>query len=79
MTFSVKTDRCWLDPDKLLPVKKTLSAYIFDLIATAWIITQISETFDELAIKIFNLIPVGYSRMDIVADTYRNKSIKRER
>ena len=34
------------------------------------------KTFNDLALIILDMIPSGYKRIDIVADTYRKDSIK---
>ena len=52
------------------------TAYIVDLIAVLYTMTAIPGTFEQLAWKILQNIPVGYHRVDIVADSYLEKSIK---
>ena len=36
----------------------------------------VCDTYEELAQKVFDALPVGYQRIDIVADTYIEKSLK---
>ena len=38
--------------------------------------TRTPATYEELALQLFMAIPPGYKRIDIVADTYRDESIK---
>ena len=38
--------------------------------------TRTPATYEELALQLFMAIPPGYKRTDIVADTYRDTSIK---
>ena len=38
--------------------------------------TRTPATYEELALQLFMAIPPGYKRIDIVADTYRDTSIK---
>ena len=39
-------------------------------------LTRIPETYEALTWKYLESIPVGYDRVDIVADTYKDDSIK---
>ena len=39
-------------------------------------LTEIPETYEDLAWKFIKTLPVGYSRVDIAADTYQENSIK---
>ena len=51
--------------------------FVIDFIAQVRIITKaVPDTYEELAIKLLQSIPKGYSRVDLVADTYRRASIK---
>lgn len=53
------------------------SAYIVDLIAQVRVsLTGAKGTFEDLFKRIFRSIPKSYRRVDIVADTYRDCSIK---
>ena len=38
--------------------------------------TQIHDTYEELTWKFLKLLPQGYERIDIVADTYHEVSLK---
>lgn len=67
---------CKVVSSSQLPDKSEVSAYIVDLMAMVRLVTQIPETFGELALKILNFIPKGYNRIDIVADSYMDRSIK---
>ena len=40
------------------------------------LMVQIPENYDELTWKLMSSFPKGFQRMDIVADIYRNVSIK---
>ena len=52
------------------------AAYIVDLMATIRTMKEIPETFEGLAWQLIKLLPSGYKRVDIVADTYQENSIK---
>ena len=52
------------------------TAYIVGLMATIRAIKEIPETFEGLAWQLIKLLPSGYKRVDIVADTYQENSIK---
>ena len=52
------------------------TAYIVDLMATIRTMKEIPETFEGLAWQLIKLLPSGYKRVDIVADTYQENSIK---
>ena len=56
------------------PQKQDIAAYLIDL--TALVRARTNATFDELVVHILDLIPTGYKRVDIIADTYRTDSIK---
>ena len=38
--------------------------------------TEIPDTYEDLARKLVKMLPLGYSRIDIVFDTYQEKSLK---
>ena len=57
------------DPSKVIYDKKDISAYIFDLMALINTLTSIPTTYCNLSFKMFNLLPIGYHHIDIVADT----------
>ena len=51
--------------------------FIIDLMAQIRVLTkEVPDTYEEFVIKFLHSIPKGYARIDIVADTYREKSIK---
>ena len=52
------------------------TAYIVDLMATIRTMKEIPETFEGLAWQLIKLLPSCYKRVDIVADTYQENSIK---
>ena len=39
--------------------------------------TKIPDTYEELAVHLLKMIPSGYRRVDIVADSYIKHSIKK--
>ena len=60
-----------------LGVDKTKCAYVIDMIAQIrCCIASALQTFEDLATKFLLSLPKGYARYDIVADTYRESSIK---
>ena len=65
-TFSMQT---------VVPLGET-KVYILDLAALICSIVKIPETFEELAMKVYNDISICYKIIYIVYDTYRNISIK---
>ena len=51
--------------------------FVVNFIALVQILTkEIPETFEDLALKTVGSIPKGYNRVDVIADTYRDASIK---
>ena len=52
------------------------SALVVDLIAAIRTMVEIPDTYNELAWKLLGSLPKGYNRVDLVADTYREVSIK---
>ena len=59
-----------------LPPKTDVIAYLFDLMSLIRTQTRTPATYEELALQLFMAIPPGYKRIDTVADTYRDASIK---
>ena len=59
-----------------LPSKADVSVHIIDLMVFVHTMTKILKTYEELAIQLFNTIPSGYQRVDIVMDSYIENSIK---
>jgi hypothetical protein len=56
--------------------KDGVGTIVIDFIALVRIMVEIPSTFEELAWKVIKSIPLGYPRVDIVADTYRQISMK---
>jgi len=52
------------------------STFIIDLMAALRTMVQIPDTYEELTWKLLRSFPKSYWRVDIVADTYRDISIK---
>lgn len=60
-------------------INRTESAFVIDMIAQLRVcVNTIPETFEDFILKFLQSIPKGYKRIDIVADTYRDNSIKGE-
>ena len=57
-------------------VENKSCVYILDLMANIRQIKDVPSTFEELAWRILKSVPRGYSRVDIVADSYLDVSIK---
>ena len=58
------------------PRKQDVTAYIVDLMAMIRARPCTPATFNDLVLTILDMIPSGYKRIDIIADTYRKGSIK---
>ena len=56
--------------------KQDVAAIIIDFISLVRTVVEVPSSFEGLALKILNLTPSGYPRVDLVADTYRIPSIK---
>ena len=56
--------------------KEQIAAYLVDFMALIRALPGVCDTYEELAQKVFDALPVGYQRTDIVADTYRENSLK---
>ena len=63
-------------PSESRPQKDNVSAYIIDLIASICSMVGLPGTYEDLTWKFLETLPKGYTRVDIVADTYQDKSIK---
>ena len=59
-----------------LPSKANVSVYIVDLMALVRTMTKIPETYEELAVQLFNMILSGYRWVDTVVDSYIENSTK---
>ena len=57
-------------------ITKGSTIYIIDLMALLRTMTNIPETFEDLAMQLLSFIPKGYLRVDFVADSYFPNSIK---
>ena len=58
------------------PQKSEVIGYVVDLMALVRTTTNIPGTYEELTFQRISLLPTGYKRVDIVADTCRKVSIK---
>ena len=67
-------------PDKLdssqSPADNDVSGYIYDIMAGIRLIQKTPDTFEALTWSIIKMLPIGYARVDLVADSYRSISIK---
>ena len=58
-------------------IVKSETVYIVDMISQLRVcLSAIPDTFEQLIWRFLQSLPKGYQRVDIVADTYRDKSIK---
>ena len=64
------------NPQEVVAESRHNSTYIVDLMAALRSMVQIPENYEELTWKLLSSFPKGFQRVDIVADTYRNVSIK---
>ena len=65
-----------IDHETEMPTRNDVSTYIVDLMALVRTQRITPLTYEDLALQVICAIPKGYKRVDIVADTYRSKSIK---
>ena len=65
-----------LHPRESQPLRQVVSTVVIDMMACLRTMTQIPDTYEELTWKFFKLLPQGYERIDIVADTYHEVSLK---
>ena len=63
-------------PTTLTIPMDNVSAYMVDLMAMIRTIQGVPDTYEELARRLFQMLPVGYSRINIVTDTYQKISLK---
>ena len=56
--------------------KDSVSAYLVDLMALIRTVPGLCDTYQELTFKLIDILPVWYKRIDIVASTYREGSLK---
>ena len=60
----------------IIPDTSKVLVYILDFIAFERTVTDNPSIFEDLTWRVIKQIPIGYNRVDIVADTYRPVSIK---
>ena len=73
----VKIIRCYQDEPSIQRHVNDAATFVVDFIALVRIVTkEVPQMFEDLSLKILGSIPKGYNRIDFVADTYRNASIK---
>ena len=63
-------------PKETLPDKRNVSAFLIDMMAVIRTLTEIPENYEDLTWKFMKALPRNYCRVDIVADTYQEMSIK---
>ena len=63
-------------PTTLTVPMDNVSAYMVDLMAMVRTTQGVPDTYEESARCLFLMLPVGYSRIDIVADMYQKISLK---
>ncbi|KAG1673323.1 Multidrug resistance-associated protein 4 [Nymphon striatum] len=63
-------------PRESLPQKSQVSTFIVDLMASICTIKELPDTYEDFTWKFLKSMPSGYNRIDIVADTYQDNSIK---
>ena len=57
-------------------ISKQQNAYIIDVMAYIRTMVNLPDTYERLAWQFLSGIPKGFSRIDLVADSYFNNSIK---
>ena len=65
-----------VDPSSFQVPKDRFAASLVDLMALVGTLSGVCGTYKSLSYKLFSMIPKGYERIDIVADTYREQSLK---
>ncbi|KAG1668002.1 Gonadotropin-releasing hormone II receptor [Nymphon striatum] len=63
-------------PRESVPQKSQVSTFIVDLMASIRTIKELPDTYEDFTWKFLKSMPSGYNRIDIVADTYQDNSIK---
>ena len=56
--------------------QKGSTAVTVDFMTLVRITTQVPDTFEDLAMKLISFLPKGFKRIDLVADSYVQNSIK---
>ena len=77
--LEVITQKCELPlqhPREIQPTKDSVRAFVVDFMAIVRTMTEIPDMYEDLAWKLVKMLPLGYSRIDIVCDTYQEKSLK---
>ena len=64
------------DPTVENPFMRRSTAYVLDMIATIRMMKSIPATYEDFTWQFLKMIPKNFKRVDIVADTYRDNSIK---
>ena len=64
------------NPREVVAESRHNSTYIVDSMPVLRSVVQIPENYEELTWKLLSSFPKVFQRVDIVADTYRNISIK---
>ena len=64
------------NPREVVVESRHNSTYIVDLMALLRSVVQIPENYEEITWKLLSSFPKGFQRVDLVADTYKNVSIK---
>ena len=59
-----------------LDVSNDTTVYIADFIALIRVATKLADTFQQIAFKLLPMLPKGFRRVDLVADTYFTVTIK---
>ena len=58
------------------PPHETIQCFIVDMIAIIRYMNDIPDTYENLAWNFLKMLPKGYARVDVVADSYFSNSIK---
>ena len=77
--LEVITQKCELPlqhPREIQLPKDSVGAFVVDFMAIVRTMTEISDTYEDLACKLVKMLPLGYSHIDIVCDTCQEKSLK---
>ena len=64
------------DPKDVCIPKEEISAYLVDLMALIRTLPGLFDTYRDLSSSLFTMLPAGYDQIDIVSDTYRERSLK---
>ena len=63
-------------PREIQPPKDSVGAFEVDFMAIVRTMTEIPDKYEDLAWKLVKMLPLRYSRIDVVCDTYQEKSCK---